>query len=162
MKPKLCNFPGKLLHPFSSSWFLLLLERLSLHAHPHLIGICFPSLWSPPFPLHAPARIPTSPAKVRLLLTLTLSHLTIWCFGQTALPFSCGNCGSRMLVNCSLCGTEATLCFSTGLVCSSFSAKACAILQALCWSPSTNKSATSLLFFYLILALSSPLSFLLP
>ena len=38
------------------------------------------------------------------------------------------------LANCSLCGTEATLSFSAGPVCSSFSAEACAILHALCWS----------------------------
>ena len=36
-----------------------------------------------------------------------------------------------MVANCSLCGTEATHCL---LVCSSFSAEACAILHALCWS----------------------------
>ena len=35
---------------------------------------------------------------------------------------------------CSLCGTEATLSFSAGPVCSSFSAVACAILHAFCWS----------------------------
>ena len=39
-----------------------------------------------------------------------------------------------VLANCSLCGAEATLSFSAGLVCSSFSAEACAILHALCWS----------------------------
>ena len=33
----------------------------------------------------------------------------------------------------SLCCTEATLSFSAGPVCSSFSSEACAILQALCW-----------------------------
>ena len=39
-----------------------------------------------------------------------------------------------MLANHSLCGTEATLSFSEGMVCLRFSAEACAILQALCWS----------------------------
>ena len=42
--------------------------------------------------------------------------------------------GHPVLANCSLCGTEATLSFSEGPVWSSFSAEACAILQALCWS----------------------------
>ena len=44
-----------------------------------------PSPWSPPFPFHALALIPLSLAKVRLSLTLTLSPLTIWCSGLTAL-----------------------------------------------------------------------------
>ena len=56
----------------------------------------------------------------------------IWCFEQTAFPFGKG--GSGVLANCSLCGTEVTLSFSAGPVCSSFSAEACAILHALCWS----------------------------
>ena len=39
-----------------------------------------------------------------------------------------------MLASCFLGGTKATLSFSAGLLCSSFSAGACAILHALCWS----------------------------
>ena len=59
----------------------------------------------------------------------------IWYFEQTALSlflFSKGVSGA--LANCSLCGTEATLSFSAGPVCSSISAEACTILHALCWS----------------------------
>ena len=51
-------------------------------------------------------------------------------FGK-AFPFPFGKDDSGVLANCSLCGTEATL--FAGPVCSSFSAKACTILQALCW-----------------------------
>ena len=51
-----------------------------------------------------------------------------------SVPFPFGKGGSGVLANCSLCGTEATLSFSAGPVCSSFSAEACAILHALCWS----------------------------
>ena len=40
-------------------------------------------------------------------------------------------CGTA-LSNCSLCGSDTTLSFSAGSVCSSFSAEAYAILQALC------------------------------
>ena len=47
-------------------------------------------------------------------------------------PFPYGKGGSGALANCSLYGTEATLSFSAGPVCSSFSAEACAILHALC------------------------------
>ena len=42
--------------------------------------------------------------------------------------------GSGVLANCSLCSTEATHSFPADPVCSSFSAEACAILHALCWS----------------------------
>ena len=52
---------------------------------PFLLGICFPSQWSPPFPLHALALIPLLLTKVRLSPTLTLSPLIIWCFDHTAL-----------------------------------------------------------------------------
>ena len=56
----------------------------------------------------------------------------LWADGSVPFPFGKG--GSGVLANCSLCGAEATLSFSAGPACSSFSAKACAILHALCWS----------------------------
>ena len=58
--------------------------------------------------------------------------LVLWTDGSVPFPFGKG--GSGVLGNSSLCGTEATLSFSAGPVCSSFSAEACAILHALCWS----------------------------
>ena len=58
--------------------------------------------------------------------------LVLWTDGSVPFPFGKG--GSGVLANCSLCGTEAILSFSAGPVCSSFSAEACAILHALCWS----------------------------
>ena len=58
--------------------------------------------------------------------------LVIWTDGPV--PFHFGKGGSGLLANCSLCCIEATLSFSAGPVCSSLSAEACAILQALCWS----------------------------
>ena len=58
--------------------------------------------------------------------------LVLWTDGSVPFPFGKG--GSGVLANCSLRGTEATLSFSAGLVCSSFSAEACAVLHALCWS----------------------------
>ena len=39
----------------------------------------------------------------------------------------------KVLANCSLCGTEATLFFSAGPVCLSFFTEPCAILHAFCW-----------------------------
>ena len=63
--------------------------------------------------------------------------LVLWTDGSVPFPFGKG--GSGVLANCSLCGTEATLSFSAGPSCSSFSAEACAILHALCWSRQHHK-----------------------
>ena len=66
----------------------------------------------------------------------------------------------------SLCGTEATLSFSAGPVCLSFSAEAYIILQALCWSRQHQQVChfSSLLLLSdsrsVLATLSSPLSFL--
>ena len=152
------------MRPLTRSCFLLLvLERLLLLGLPVLLGICLPSRWSPPFPLHALALISLSLVKVQLSPTWTLSSLMIWCFGQTALFL----CGSGALANCSLCGTEATLSFSIGPVCSSFSTEACAILHALCWSRQHHKVChfSSLLLSdsrSVLATLSSPPSLFLP
>ena len=103
-------------------------------ALPFLLRTCLCSWWSPPFPLHAPALIPLTLAKVRLspILTLSPHDLVLWTDGSVPFPFGKG--GSGVLANCSLCGTEATLSFSAGPVCSSFFTEACAILHAFCWS----------------------------
>ena len=63
--------------------------------------------------------------------------LVLWT--DDSVPFPFGKGGSAILANCSLCGTEATLSFSAGPVCSSFSAEACAILHALYWSRQHHK-----------------------
>ena len=68
----------------------------------------------------------------------------------------------------SLCGTEATLSFSAGPVCSSFSAEACAILHTLCWSRQHQQVChfSSLLLLFdsrsVLATLSSSQFFLLP
>ena len=147
------------MRPLTRSCFLLLVQgKLSLHVLSFLLEIYLPSPWSPPSPLHAPALILLSLAKGRISPIFTLSPLMIWCFGQTALfLFPFGKDGFGLLANCSLCGTEATLSFSAGPVCSSFSAEACAILHALAGLGSTNKFSISLLFsYYVTLVLSSP------
>ena len=66
--------------------------------------------------------------------------------------------GSNILPNCSLCGTEATLSYSAGPVCLSFSAETCAILQALRWS----RQHQQVCHFSPTPTLSSLPSFLLP
>ena len=91
--------------------------------------------------------------------------LVLWTDGSV--PFSFGKGGSGVLANCSLCGTEATLTFSAGPVCSSFSAEACAILHALCWSQKHQQVCyfSSLLLLsdsrFVLASLFSPPSFLL-
>ena len=91
--------------------------------------------------------------------------LVLWTDGSVPFPFGKG--GSGVLANCSLCGTEATLSFSAGPVCFSFSAEACAILHALCWSRQHHKVChfSSLLLLSdsrsVLATLSSPPPFLL-
>ena len=154
------------MRPLTRSCFLLLLVgRLFLLALPFLLGVCLRSRWSPLFPLHALALISLTLIKVRLSSTLTL---VIWYSGQAALFLFLLAKAAPELANCSLSGTEATLSISAGPVCSSFSAEACAILHALCWSRqhhkvchfsfllllSDSRSVLAILFF--------PRSFLLP
>ena len=107
--------------------------------------------------------------KVQLSPILTLSpphDLVLWTDGSV--PSRFGKGGSGILANCSLCGTEATLSFSSGPVCSSFSAEVCAILHALCWSRQHQQvfhlSSLLLLSDYrsVLATLSSAPSFLLP
>ena len=92
----------------------------------------------------------------------------IWYSGQTALFLFLS--ARRLRRSCqllSLCGTEATVSFSAGPVCSSFSAEACAILHALCWSRQHQQVChfSSLLLLSdscsVLATLSSPSSFLL-
>ena len=91
--------------------------------------------------------------------------LVLWTDGSVSFDFGKG--GSCVLANCSLCGTEATLSFWAGPVCSSFSAEACAILHAHCWSRQHQQVCrfSSLLLLShsrsVLATLSSPPSFLL-
>ena len=90
--------------------------------------------------------------------------LVLWTDSYVPFPFDNGSSG--VLANCSLCGTEATLFFSVGPVCSSFSAEACTIEQALCWSWKHQQVChfSSLLLSdsrSLLIIMFSPLSFLL-
>ena len=92
-------------------------------------------------------------------------NLVLWTDGSVPFPFSKGCAG--VLANCSLCSTEAILFFLAGPECSSFSAEACAILQALCWSRQHQQVChfSSLLLSdsrSVLTTLSSPPSFLLP
>ena len=90
--------------------------------------------------------------------------LVLWTDGS--IPFLFGKGGSGVLANCSLCDAGTTLSFSAGPVCSSFSAEACAILHALCWSRQHRRVCrfSSVLLSdsrSVLTTLSSPSSFLL-
>ena len=148
-------------------FLVLVLGRLLLLALPVLLGIFPRSRWSPPFPLHALALIPLTLAKVWLSPIWILSPLMIWYSGQTALFLFLWQ--GRLRRSCQLLSLwhEATLSFSAGPVCSSFSAEACAILHALCWSRQHQQVChfSSLLLLFdsrsVLATLSSPSSFFL-
>ena len=147
------------MHPLIRSCFLLLvLGRLFLLALPFLLGIFLPSLWSPPFPLHAPASIS------RLSLTLTLSSLMIWYSGQTALfVFLLAKTALAYLPTAFSVALRLLFPSQQAQYVQVFPLKLAPFCTFFAGLDSTSKPATSLLFFsYLALALSSPLSFLLP
>ena len=157
VKPRLCRWS---LRAFAST-HPLMLPPSSLRS-----SSCLPSLSSLEsapvhrgvHPFHALSLslslILLSLAKVRLSPP---SCLVLWT--DAFFPFSKG--GSDV-ANCSFCGTEATLSFSAGLACSSFSAEACAIPHALCWSRQHQQVCHFFsLLSYRTRVLSSPPSFLL-
>ena len=86
------------------------------------------------------------------ILTLPPQDLVRWTDGSVPFPFDKGSSG--VLANCFLYGTEATLSFSAGRLCSSFSAEACAILHALCWSRQHQQACH--FSFFLLLSHSRP------
>ena len=118
-----------LMFPSTSSGRLFLLV-FPLLLEPLLSHRC------PPFPLNALTLIFLGAALAHIG-SLPPHDLVLWTDGSVPFPF--GKNGSGILANCSLCGTEDTLFFSASRVCSSFSVKACAILQALCWSRQHQK-----------------------
>ena len=157
------------MRPLTRSCFLLLvLGRL------FVLSLLFPPWNLPLFTLESTLSTPCScsdhpltrqGAALTHLDSLPPHDLVLWTDGSVPFPFSKG--GSGVLANCSLCGAEATLSFLAGPVCSSFSAEACAILHALCWSRQHQQVChfSSLLLLSdsrsVLAALSSPPSFLL-
>ena len=118
------------MRPLTRSYFFLLpLERPFLLSLPHLLGTCLPLMWSTFFHLHAPALIPSlSLTKLRLLLILRSGTLD-----RGSFPFCQDSSG--VLANCSLSVALTSLfTFQQAQYAQVFSAEACAILQALCWS----------------------------
>ena len=135
VKPRLCRSSWR---AFASTHPLMLPSTCSRKA----LLACPPcSPWNlPSFTVESTLPTPCSrsdpppsrqDAALAHLDSLPPHDLVLWTDGSV--PFHFGKGGSGGLANCSLCGTEATLSFSAGPVCSSFSAEACAILHALCW-----------------------------
>ena len=157
------------MRPFTHSCFLLLvLGKFLLLALPFLLGIFLRSPWSPPFPLHALALIPLTLAKVRLSPILTLSPLMIWYSGQTALfLFLLARAAPAFLPTALSVALRPLFPFRQAQNVQVFSAEACAILHALCWSRQHHQVChfSSLLHLSdsrsVLATLSSPPSFLL-
>ena len=152
------------MRPLTCSCFLLtLLVRLFLLALPVLLGICLPSWWSPPFPLHALALILPSLAKVRLSPILTLSSLMIWYSGLAALfLFLLIRAALAFLPTALSVALRPLFPFQQAQYAQVFPLKPAPFYTLLAGLGNTNKSAIFLLFsYYLTLVLSSPPSFLL-
>ena len=125
---------------------------------PSLLSLkpAFLSLWNPSFPLHTPALISLSLAKVQLSFTLTLYPLTTWCFGQKA-PFLLAKVALVYMPTALSVALRPFFPFQQAQYAQVFSLKPPPFCTLFADFGSTNKSATSLLFFtYLTLALSSP------
>ena len=125
-------------------------------ALPVLLGICLRSWWSPPFPLHAPALIPLSLAKVRLSPTLTLFSLMIWCFEQTAL-FLLAKAAPAFLPTALSVALRPLFPFHQAQYAQVFPLKPAPFCTLFAGLGNTIKFAISLLFsYYLTLVLFSP------
>ena len=141
-----------------SCFLLPLLGRLFLLALPVLLGICLPSRWSPPFPLHTSALIPLFFAKVRLSPTLILSPLMIWYFGQTALfLFVLVRAAPAYLPTALSVALRLLFLFRQAQHAQVIPLKPAPFCTLFAGLGSTNKSVISLLFsYYLTLVLSLP------
>ena len=106
-------------------------------------------------------------AALAYLDSLSPYDLVLWTDGSVLFGKGCSGVLANCSLSLSLCGTEGTLSFSTGPVCSSFSTETCAILHALCWSRQHQQVChlSSLLFLsdsrFVLATLSSPPLFLL-
>ena len=131
-----------------------------------LLGICLRSLWSPPFPLHAPAPIPLLLTKVRLSPTSTLSPLTIWYSGLTALfLFLLAKAASTFLPTALSVALRPLFPFQQAQYAQAFPLKPAPFCKLFAGLGSTNKSAIFLLLLSdsrsVLATLFSPPSFLL-
>ena len=141
VKPRLCRSSWR---AFASTHPLMLPSTCSRNAL--LACLPFPPWNLPSLTVESTLPAPCSrsdplfsrqDAALAHLDSLSTHDLVLWTDGSV--PFPLGKGGSGVLANCSLYGTDATLSFSAGPVCSSFSAEACVILHALYWSRQHHK-----------------------
>ena len=128
--PRLCKSSWRALASTHPLMLPSTCSREALLACPHLPSFTVESTLSTPCSCSDPTHSRQSTALAHLD-SLSPHDLVLWTDGFVPFPFGKGISG--VLANCSLCGTEATLSYSAGPVCSSFSAEACVILHALCW-----------------------------
>ena len=158
MKPRLCRSSRR---AFASTHPLIIPStspREALLACPpsppgNLLSFTVESTLSSPCS-HSDPPLTCQGAALAHLDSLPLYDLVLWTDSSVPLPF--GKDISGVLANCFLCGTDATLSFSAGPVCSNFSAEACTILHALCWVAAAPTSLPFLFSSYLTLVLFLP------
>ena len=158
VKPRLCRSSWR---AFASTHPLMLPSTSSREAL--LACSSFPPWNLPSFTVESILSSPCSrsdpphsrqEAALAHLDSLPPHDLVLWTDSSVLFPFGKG--GSDVLASCSICGTEATLSFSAGPVCSSFSAKAGAISARSLLVSAAPTSLSFLFSYYLILVLSSP------
>ena len=133
--------PGKLLRPLTHSYLLHLLGRLFLLALLFLLGICLPSLWSSPFPIHAPSLFMMWYSGLTALFLLLLAKVVL-----------------AYLPTASSVALRPLFPFQQAQFVQVFPLKPAPCCTLFADLGSTKKSVTSLLFsYYLTLVLSSPL-----
>ena len=126
VKPRLCRSSWR---AFASTHLLMLpstCSREALVACPpfppwHLRSFTMESTRFPPCS-HSDPPLSCQGAALAHLDSLLPHDRALWT--DRSVPFHFGKGSPGILANCSLCGTEATLSFSAGPVCSSFSAEA--------------------------------------
>ena len=156
LKPRLCRSSWR---AFASTHPLMLPSTCSREA---LLGPPFPpwnlsSFTVEPFRLHALALIPLTFAKVRLSPTLTFSPPMIWCFGETALfLFLLAKAAPAFLPTALSVALRPLFPFRQAQYAHVFPLKPAPFCTLFAGLGSTNKCATSLLFYYLTLVLSTP------
>ena len=145
VKPRLCRSSWR---AFASTHPLMLPSTCSREA---LVACPSFSPWNLPSStvestLSSPSDPPLScqGAALAHLDSLPPHDLVLWT--NNSVPFPFGKGGSSVLANCSLYGTEATLSFSAGPVCSSFSLKPAPFCTLFAGLGSTNKSPSFLFF----------------
>ena len=150
------------MRPLTRSYLILpLLGRLFLLALPFLLGICFRSRSSPPFSSHAPSLILLFLAKVRLSPTLTLSPLMIWYSGLMALFLHLlTRAAPAYLPTAFYVALRPLFPFRQAQYVQVFPLKPAPFCTLFAGLGSTNKPATSLLFFVTLVLSSSPCSLL--